>query len=72
MAEIVYNEFNEKLDHVLSRKALSNADQFEGSLTSLLVEGIYNLITLKDIEQTDDNLNIKEKIFYSLAEFYAE
>jgi len=50
MAEIVYNEFNEKLDHVLSRKALSNADQFEGSLTSLLVEGIYNLITLKDIE----------------------
>ena len=72
MAEIVYNEFNEKLDHVLSRKALSNADQFERSLKSLLVEGIYNLITLKDIEQTDDNLNIKEKIFYSLAEFYAE
>ena len=72
MAEIVYNEFNEKLDHVLSRKALSNTDQFEGSLKSLLVEGIYNLITLKDIEQTDDNLNIKEKIFYSLAEFYAE
>ena len=72
MAEIVYNEFNEKLDHVLSRKALSNADQFEGSLKSLLVEGIYNLITIKDIEQNDDNLNIKEKIFYSLAEFYAE